>query len=133
VRFMARLKADSSVVARALEFLVLTAARTGEVLRAKWGEVRRSALDKQQIGVGKKSIKLHVSGPVAARDFHAVSVFSYRGTASACCHRPIVSLRSRAKNLPAFFQIGHRRRFSFTPSIRHADFCRRNCKYFSRT
>jgi hypothetical protein len=28
---------------------------------------------------GKKSIKLHVSGPVAARDFHAVSAFTYRG------------------------------------------------------
>ncbi len=27
----------------------------------------------------KKSIKLHVSGPVAARDFHAVSAFTYRG------------------------------------------------------
>ena len=29
---------------------------------------------------GKKSIKLHVSGPVAARDFHAVSAFTYRGS-----------------------------------------------------
>jgi hypothetical protein len=28
---------------------------------------------------GKKSIKLHVSGPGAARDFHAVSAFTYRG------------------------------------------------------
>jgi DNA-binding transcriptional LysR family regulator len=28
---------------------------------------------------GKKSIKLHVSGPVAARDFQAVSAFTYRG------------------------------------------------------
>jgi DNA-binding transcriptional LysR family regulator len=28
---------------------------------------------------GKKSIKLHVSGPVAARDFHAVSAFTHRG------------------------------------------------------
>ena len=28
---------------------------------------------------GKKSIKLHVSGPVSARDFHAVSAFTYRG------------------------------------------------------
>jgi DNA-binding transcriptional LysR family regulator len=28
---------------------------------------------------GKKSIKLHVSGPVAARDFDAVSAFTYRG------------------------------------------------------
>jgi DNA-binding transcriptional LysR family regulator len=28
---------------------------------------------------GKKSVKLHVSGPVAARDFEAVSAFTYRG------------------------------------------------------
>jgi DNA-binding transcriptional LysR family regulator len=28
---------------------------------------------------GKKSIKLHVSGPLAARDFQAVSAFTYRG------------------------------------------------------
>ena len=28
---------------------------------------------------GKKSIKRHVSGPVAARDFQAVSAFTYRG------------------------------------------------------
>jgi DNA-binding transcriptional LysR family regulator len=28
---------------------------------------------------GKKSVKLHVSGPVAARDFQAVSAFTYRG------------------------------------------------------
>jgi integrase len=37
--FMARLKADSGIVARALEFLILTATRTGEVLGAKWSEI----------------------------------------------------------------------------------------------
>ena len=36
--FMARLRVDSGVVARALEFLVLTAGRTSEVLDAKWDE-----------------------------------------------------------------------------------------------
>jgi integrase len=36
---MARLKADSGIVARALEFLILTATRTGEVLGAKWSEI----------------------------------------------------------------------------------------------
>jgi integrase len=36
--FMARLRVDSGVVARAFEFLVLTAGRTGEVLGAKWDE-----------------------------------------------------------------------------------------------
>ena len=37
-RLLARLRGDTSVVALALEFLVLTAARTGEVLGAVWGE-----------------------------------------------------------------------------------------------
>jgi DNA-binding transcriptional LysR family regulator len=32
-----------------------------------------------QLVSGKKSVKLHVSGPVAARDFQAVSAFTYRG------------------------------------------------------
>jgi integrase len=37
--FMAKLRADPSPVARALEFLILTAARSGMVIRATWDEV----------------------------------------------------------------------------------------------
>jgi integrase len=37
--FMTRLRADDSVTARALEFAILNAARSGEVLGAKWGEL----------------------------------------------------------------------------------------------
>jgi integrase len=37
--FMAALRKDESVAARALEYLILTAARTGEVLGATWGEI----------------------------------------------------------------------------------------------
>lgn len=37
--FMARLRASDGVAARALEFAVLTAARTGEVLGARWSEL----------------------------------------------------------------------------------------------
>ena len=40
---------------------------------------------------GKKSVRLHVSGPVAARDFPAVSAFTFGATASACCHRNIAT------------------------------------------
>jgi integrase len=40
--FMAALRSYANVEARALEFLILTAARTGEVLLAKWEEVDRS-------------------------------------------------------------------------------------------
>jgi integrase len=37
--FMAQLREQSSTAARALEFTILTAARTGEVLGARWGEI----------------------------------------------------------------------------------------------
>ncbi len=37
--FMAELRKDTAVSARALEFLILTATRSGEVLGAKWDEV----------------------------------------------------------------------------------------------
>lgn len=37
--FMAKLRAQAGVGARALEFAILTAARTGEVIGATWGEV----------------------------------------------------------------------------------------------
>ena len=37
--FLARLRERPAVAALALEFLILTAARTGEVLGAKWGEI----------------------------------------------------------------------------------------------
>ena len=37
--FMAQLRSVESVAARALEFLILTAARTGEVIGAKWSEI----------------------------------------------------------------------------------------------
>lgn len=37
--FVAALRARDAIAARALEFLVLTAGRSGEVLGAKWGEV----------------------------------------------------------------------------------------------
>jgi len=38
-QFMVRLRQQEGVAARALEFLILTAARTGEVLGAQWSEI----------------------------------------------------------------------------------------------
>lgn len=38
-KFMESLRATEGVAARALEFLILTAARTGEVIGAKWAEI----------------------------------------------------------------------------------------------
>ena len=37
--FMAELRQQEGIAARALEFLILTAARTGEVIGARWGEI----------------------------------------------------------------------------------------------
>ncbi len=37
--FMSALRAETSAAARALEFAILTAARTGEVIGARWGEI----------------------------------------------------------------------------------------------
>ena len=37
--FMAELRAQEGVSARALEFAILTAARTGEVIGARWDEI----------------------------------------------------------------------------------------------
>lgn len=41
--FMQQLAGDQGVAARALEFAILTAARTGEVLGAQWGEIDMAA------------------------------------------------------------------------------------------
>jgi integrase len=41
--FVASLRKDSSVSARALEFVIATAARTGEVIGATWGEIDLTA------------------------------------------------------------------------------------------
>ena len=38
-RFMAALRTREAVAARALEFTILTAARTGEILGARWDEI----------------------------------------------------------------------------------------------
>jgi integrase len=40
--FMSELRSQEGVAARALEFAILTAARTGEVIGARWGEIDRS-------------------------------------------------------------------------------------------
>jgi integrase len=40
--FMAKLRATDGIVARSMEFMILTAARTSEVLSAKWSEIDRA-------------------------------------------------------------------------------------------
>ncbi len=42
-QFMQKLRKDTSVASRALEFLILTAARTNEVILAQWSEIDLAA------------------------------------------------------------------------------------------
>lgn len=62
--FMAELRAQEGVAARALEFCILTAARTGEALGAKWDEVdfgkRKWTVPASRMKTGKKVPDDHV-------------------------------------------------------------------------
>ena len=67
--FMAKLSEQNGVAARALEFLILTAARTGEVIGARWDEID---LDGKVWAVpadrmkGRKAHRVPLSAPAAA-------------------------------------------------------------------
>jgi integrase len=66
--FMAELRAQEGIAARALEFAILTAARTGEVLGAKWPEItdklwivsreRMKAGREHRVPLGERAIEL---------------------------------------------------------------------------
>jgi integrase len=66
--FMAKLRAEEGVPARALEFLILTAARTAEVLGARWDEIdgdmwtvpaeRMKGRVEHRVPLSKRAIKL---------------------------------------------------------------------------
>jgi integrase len=62
--FAARLRAQDGIAARALEFLLLTACRTGEVLGAQWSEVdldsRLWTIPATRLKTGRKTRKPHV-------------------------------------------------------------------------
>jgi integrase len=62
--FVARLREMDSVAARGLEFLLLTASRTGEVIGAKWSEIDLDAkiwaVPPARLKVGKKTRRSHV-------------------------------------------------------------------------
>lgn len=67
--FMAKLRARPALAARALEFAILTAARTGECLGARWGEVDAEArtwtVPADRMKAGKEHI-VPLSGPALA-------------------------------------------------------------------
>jgi integrase len=61
--FVARLREMDSVAARGLEFLLLTASRTGEVIGAKWSEIDLDAglwvIPPERLKVGKRTRRSH--------------------------------------------------------------------------
>jgi integrase len=77
--FMAELRKEGSVVARALELTILTAARTGEVLGADWSEID---LAHRVWVIPAERMKLHKEHrvPLCAQ---AVALFAASGRATA--------------------------------------------------
>jgi len=67
--FMAQLRARSGTTARALEFAILTCARTGEVLGARWSEIdleRRLWVIPAESMKARKEHRVPLSGPALA-------------------------------------------------------------------
>ena len=62
--FVKRLRDETSVAARGLEFLLLTASRTSEVIGAKWSEIVDAAglwtIPPERLKVGKRTRRSHV-------------------------------------------------------------------------
>jgi integrase len=62
--FAGRLRGETSIASRALEFLLLTASRTAEVIGAKWTEIDLGArlwtIPPERLKTGKKTRKPHV-------------------------------------------------------------------------
>ena len=53
--FMRRLQSAGSVSAMALEFCILTAARSGEVLNARWSEDKSAVMPRKPLGRARDS------------------------------------------------------------------------------
>ena len=62
--FARRLRAEEGILVRALEFVLLTAARSGEVLGATWGEIdfesRLWSIPPERLKTGRKTKRPHV-------------------------------------------------------------------------
>jgi len=80
--FVVRLKAQQSVAARALEFTILTAARTGETIGAQWDEVNMSekvwTVPADRMKAGREHrVPLSTSAVAILRDEHDVRTSDY--------------------------------------------------------
>ena len=82
---------------------------------------------------GKKSIKLHVSGPVAARDFHAVCAFTYRGHGIGLLPSTYCDTQIASGDLVRLLPDWSSPEIFVHAVYRHGDFCRRSWRYSSST
>ena len=75
-KFIAQLRSMDGIAARALEFLILTAARTSEVLDAKWSEIDVEfglwTVPPERLKTGKLTRKAHIV-PLSARALAIIS------------------------------------------------------------
>jgi len=103
--FMATLRAENGTAARALEFAILTAARTGEVIGAKWSEI--SLADKtwtipaERMKAGKahrvplSARAVEILEALRPSDSTAGYVFTSPGTNSALSNMAMLALLKR--------------------------------------
>ena len=76
--FMADLRARHSTSARALEFLILTAARTGEVIGARWSEIDLKGKE-WTVPAGRMKGGLEQRVPLCGRAVEILKALPYRG------------------------------------------------------
>lgn len=76
--FMADLRARHSTSARALEFLILTAARTGEVIGARWSEINLKGKE-WTVPAGRMKGGLEQRVPLCGRAVEILKALPYRG------------------------------------------------------
>ena len=96
--FMSRLEGSQAVAARALQFLVLTAGRSGEVYGARWTEIdedraiwvippeRMKAGKEHRVPLSKQALSI-VSQQRSFREYRVLS-FLAKGRTGICHHPP---------------------------------------------
>jgi integrase len=100
--FMAKLRADDSVIARALEFLVLTCTRTVEVRGARWGEIDLDAkvwtIPAERMKAGREhrvplsSRAVEIVHEMQARHVAGDFVFAGRSSGASLLHTSLLKL-----------------------------------------
>ena len=105
--FMRRLRAETSLSCRALEFAILTAARTGEVQGARWSEIDMDAatwnippkrMDKLTGMKGKKAHTVPLSGRAMEilRELPRDGEYVFPGAAGPCLSKNAIDIALKA-------------------------------------